>query len=266
MLSRDPAPAGDREPNARPESLTDPSYAGQILVLTFPLVGNYGVPDEDPECDALGLLRHFESNKIHIKALVISDYSFVASHYTSRKTLGQWLEEHKIPGIYGVDTRALTKLIRMHGALLGKVVVEGGAQSASMEFADPNETNLAASVSRTQKQVFLPPPLPPAVEDGAAAPTPAEDEQVKLPAKAYDQLHTVKGEAGLEGPKADLNLDQGIAREPTQTADTAAGDVLAVVSISVFVSTPQRDAQSFFQDTLAAQASEIETPRRSSPS
>jgi carbamoyl-phosphate synthase small subunit len=150
-------------------------------VLTFPLVGNYGVPDE--ECDALGLLQHFESEKIHIKALVVSDYSFAASHYTARKTLGQWLEEHRIPGIYGVDTRALTKLIRMHGALLGKVVVEGSAQSASIEFADPNETNLAASVSRTQKQVFVPPPLPPV--DGAEAP-PAQEAEKQITILAVD--------------------------------------------------------------------------------
>lgn len=96
-----------------PESLTDPSYAGQILVITFPLIGNYGVPSE--ERDVLGLLTHFESEKIHVKGVVISDYSFTSSHYTAQMTLAQWLKRQKIPGIYGVDTRALTKLIRSHG-------------------------------------------------------------------------------------------------------------------------------------------------------
>merc|ERR1719238_2063374 len=111
-----------------PESLTDPSYAGQILVITFPLVGNYGVPSEQ-ELDNLGLLQNFESSKVQVRAVVVSDYSFVSSHYTAQKTLSQWLHQHGVPGIYGVDTRAITKLLRQHGALLGKVVVEGDKMS-----------------------------------------------------------------------------------------------------------------------------------------
>jgi len=136
-----------------PESLTDPSYAGQILVITFPLVGNYGVPDET-ERDVLGLLTHFESEKIQIKALVISDYSFAASHYQMRMTLGQWLTKHKVPGIYGVDTRALTKHIRVQGAVLGKVLVDGSVKSQDLTMDDPNKLNLAGMVSRSEKEVF----------------------------------------------------------------------------------------------------------------
>jgi carbamoyl-phosphate synthase small subunit len=141
-----------------PESLTDPSYAGQILVLTFPLVGNYGVPSEE-EIDTLGLLKNFESSKIHIKALVVSDYSFTASHYTAKQTLSQWLCKHGIPGIYGVDTRAITKLVREHGAMLGKVIIDGDVSADKMEFWDPNLENLAASVSRKEKEILMPPPL-----------------------------------------------------------------------------------------------------------
>jgi carbamoyl-phosphate synthase small subunit len=141
-----------------PESLTDPSYAGQILVITFPLVGNYGVPSEE-ELDMLGLLKHFESSKIHVKGVVVSDYSFAASHYTARQTLSQWLAHHNVPGIYGVDTRALTKLIRQHGALLGKLIVHGDVPAAKLEFDDPNTRNLVAEVSRREKQAFTPPPL-----------------------------------------------------------------------------------------------------------
>jgi carbamoyl-phosphate synthase small subunit len=139
-----------------PESLTDPSYAGQILVITFPLVGNYGVPTE-AELDTLGLLKNFESSKIHVKAVVVSDYSFTASHYTAKLTLSRWLAQHGIPGIYGVDTRAITKLVREHGAMLGKVVVEGDVSAEEMEFWNPNLVNLAQMVSRTQKETFMPP-------------------------------------------------------------------------------------------------------------
>jgi carbamoyl-phosphate synthase small subunit len=137
-----------------PESLSDPSYAGQILVITFPLVGNYGVPEE--ETDVFGMLKNFESGKIHVKALVVSDYSFVASHYTAKMTLAQWLKKHRIPGIYGVDTRACTKLIRTHGAILGKIVVDGSVPSQELPFEDPNTTNLVNAVSRKEKQVFSP--------------------------------------------------------------------------------------------------------------
>jgi len=149
-----------------PESLSDPSYAGQILVITFPLVGNYGVPSQ--ERDPLGLLKNFESERIHVKAVVVSDYSFNSSHYTARQTLSQWLVDQGVPGIYGVDTRALTKLIRKHGVILGKVTVDGCTPSHCIGFEDPNTVNLAATVSRTQKEVFLPSPLDGEAEPGAS--------------------------------------------------------------------------------------------------
>ncbi len=123
-----------------PESLTDPSYKGQILVLTYPLIGNYGVPDYKAEN---GILDFFESEKIHISGLVISDYSWENSHWNSQKSLSEWLIEHKIPGIYSVDTRAITKHLREQGSMQGKIVWN----NEDIEFSDPNSENLAEQVS-----------------------------------------------------------------------------------------------------------------------
>jgi len=131
-----------------PEALTDPSYSGQILVLTFPLVGNYGVPASGK--DEYGLEKYFESDKIHIKALIVADYSDQPSHHKSVKSLGEWLKENGIPALYGVDTRALTKKIRMTGACLGKVVFN----DEDVEFFDPNLTNLVAAVSRPEPRTY----------------------------------------------------------------------------------------------------------------
>lgn len=125
-----------------PESLTDPSYAGQILVVTYPLVGNYGVPGNEIKD---GIPVFFESDRIHVKAVVVSDYSFKYSHWNAVKSLDQWLREQNIPGIYGVDTRQITKVIREHGVMLGKVAIEGQPEPA--EFFDPNRENLVAQVS-----------------------------------------------------------------------------------------------------------------------
>lgn len=104
------------------ETLTDPSYRGQILCMTYPLVGNYGVPSFDVK-DEYGLPKFFESDKIQIKALLIHDLSDIASHWSCAKTLDQWLYEEKVPGIYGIDTRALTKKLRVKGVMMGAVVV-----------------------------------------------------------------------------------------------------------------------------------------------
>jgi carbamoyl-phosphate synthase small subunit len=130
-----------------PESLTDPSYKGQILVLTYPIIGNYGVPNEDTENN---LFRFFESNKLHISALVISDYSAEYSHWNAQKSLGEWLKENNTPGIYGVDTRHITKLLREKGSMLGKVVFAGNEP----EHYDPNTENLVAQVSIDKKEVY----------------------------------------------------------------------------------------------------------------
>ena len=102
-----------------PESLTDPSYAGQILVTTFPLIGNYGVPDTGMGSDGLPLFM--ESERIHPKALVVADYSETYSHWNAKESLAAWLKREKIPGITGIDTRRLTKVLREHGVMMGRI-------------------------------------------------------------------------------------------------------------------------------------------------
>lgn len=125
-----------------PESLTDPSYSGQILVFTYPLIGNYGVPGDETEN---GLLKYFESDRIHLRAVVVSDYSFEYSHWNAVKSLDAWLKEQGVPGIYGVDTRTLTKVIREKGVMQGKLVVEGTAEPEG--FDEPIRENFVAAAS-----------------------------------------------------------------------------------------------------------------------
>lgn len=132
-----------------PESLTDPSYRGQILVLTYPLIGNYGVPSEK-EKDALGLLKNFESNNIHIRGLIVASYSEQYSHWQAEESLSSWLKRKGIPAITGIDTRALTKKLRVNGSMLGKIEYA----NESIPFDDPNEQNLVAEVSRKEPEVF----------------------------------------------------------------------------------------------------------------
>lgn len=126
-----------------PESLTDPSYEGQILCVSYPLIGNYGIPSE--KIDENGLCTTFESEKIHVRGLIISDYSEKYSHWDAVKSLDQWLDEQGIPGIFGIDTRELTKMIREEGAMLGKIVPEGCSED--FPFDDPNLENQVAAVS-----------------------------------------------------------------------------------------------------------------------
>ena len=102
-----------------PESLTDPSYAGQILVTTFPLMGNYGVP----ETSGNPLPTFMESDKIHVKGLIVADYSENYSHWNAKESLSSWLKREGIPAISGIDTRRLTKLIREHGVMRGRIEV-----------------------------------------------------------------------------------------------------------------------------------------------
>jgi carbamoyl-phosphate synthase small subunit len=104
------------------ETLTDPSYRGQILCITYPLVGNYGVPSNKLQ-DPYGLPKYFESDQIQIKGLLIHNLSIIASHWTCIKTLDQWLYEERIPGIYGIDTRELTKKLRVRGVMAGAMSV-----------------------------------------------------------------------------------------------------------------------------------------------
>jgi carbamoyl-phosphate synthase small subunit len=130
-----------------PESLTDPSYHGQILCLTYPLVGNYGAPAKNEEND---LYRFYESSSIHIAGLVVSDYSFEYSHWNATESLDEWLKRNNVPGIYGIDTRALTKRIREKGSMPGKLEPDG----TETEFYDPNKSNLVAEVSTHSKKVY----------------------------------------------------------------------------------------------------------------
>ena len=129
-----------------PESLTDPSYRGQILVLTYPLVGNYGVPAQTINNN---MPEHFESEHIHIAALIISDYSEKYNHWNAAKSLGNWLKEEKVPGLFGIDTRKLTKIIREKGVMLAKIVF-----NADIPFFDPNQTNLVDEVSILKKKTY----------------------------------------------------------------------------------------------------------------
>ena len=132
-----------------PESLTDPSYSGQIVVLTYPLVGNYGVPSHEKEDNMFAFL---ESNKLHIKGLVISDYSFEYSHWNAEMSLDEWLSKNDIPGIYGVDTRQITKIIRENGVMLGGLQHEDDFKVTN--FEDPNINNLVAEVSCTEVEEY----------------------------------------------------------------------------------------------------------------
>lgn len=131
--------------NGYPESLTDPSYAGQILVTTYPLVGNYGVPGS---VKVNGIDQFWESDRVQIKGLLVSEYSHNYSHWNANSSLGDWLKQNRIPAIGGVDTRMLTKLLREKGCMLGKILVDG-----DVNWYNPNADNLVESVS-VQKPVI----------------------------------------------------------------------------------------------------------------
>ncbi len=124
-----------------PETMTDPSYRGQILVMTYPLVGNYGVPSATNADD---FFKYFESGAIQIAALIVSEQCKDFSHFSATKSLSDWMKENNVPGIYGIDTRALTKKLRSSGTMLGKIIVD---ETSDIEFDDPNTRNLAAEVS-----------------------------------------------------------------------------------------------------------------------
>jgi carbamoyl-phosphate synthase small subunit len=130
-----------------PESLTDPSYKGQILVLTYPLIGNYGIPDHEVENN---LLKYFESERIQVQGLIISDYSQDYSHWNAKKSLSSWLKEYDVPGIYGVDTRDLTKRLREKGTLLGRI----SFSREKLPFVDPNKRNLVSEVSIKEPVIY----------------------------------------------------------------------------------------------------------------
>jgi carbamoyl-phosphate synthase/aspartate carbamoyltransferase len=158
-----------------PESMTDPSYQDQILVLTYPLIGNYGVPERPVEeaataTDADGVTAllnsiplKYESSKIHVAALVIANYHPSFSHHLATSSLGQWLKEQGVPAIWGVDTRMLTKRLREGGSTLARVLTKKPQavssapwreQYETIPYADPNATNLVAKVSIKKPVVY----------------------------------------------------------------------------------------------------------------
>mmetsp|Transcript_54412 Transcript_54412/g.80747 ORF Transcript_54412/g.80747 Transcript_54412/m.80747 type:complete len:957 (-) Transcript_54412:1907-4777(-) len=137
-----------------PESLTDPSYQGQILTLTSPMVGNYGVPDRTVK-DEYGLPAFFESHKIHASGLLVQDYSHHYSHWNAASSLGDWLKEEGVPGLCDIDTRMLTKKIREKGALLGSIEVDLTAPAPDFsKMKNPNERHLVGEVSVTKPAVY----------------------------------------------------------------------------------------------------------------
>ena len=119
-----------------PESLTDPSFAGQLLVLTYPLIGNYGTPPPDADAEGISLFR--ESAHIHVSALIVSDYSEGYSHWNAQESLGAWLAAEGIPGLTGIDTRALTRRLRECGVMTGRLLVEGTEEPETVDYESVN--------------------------------------------------------------------------------------------------------------------------------
>ena len=138
-----------------PQSLTDPSYEGQILVLTYPLIGNYGVPNP---VYIKKILQNWESPCIHVRGLIVSSNVNDKSHWQAKKTLSQWLFENKIPALEGIDTRALTQKIREKGEMVGKIAKlktqNSKPQLKTKNFFNPNAINLAAKVSCKEPIIY----------------------------------------------------------------------------------------------------------------
>ena len=132
------------------ESLTDPSYAGQLMVLTYPLVGNYGVPSDEKGAD--GIETFMESDRIHASAIIVGDYSGEYSHWNARESLSDWLKREMVPGITGIDTRHLTQILREHGVMMGRVIVEGA--EGVPEEKDYNSINYVDLVSTPEVRTF----------------------------------------------------------------------------------------------------------------
>lgn len=125
-----------------PESITDPSYEEQILVFTYPLIGNYGVSKD--EKDKFGISKIFESERVHVQGIVVSEYSKDFSHWHAQESLSDYLKKAGVPGISGIDTRMLTKILRTKGSMPAKIVADN---KKNIELYDPNQKNLVAQVS-----------------------------------------------------------------------------------------------------------------------
>ena len=126
-----------------PESLTDPSYAGQLMTLTYPLVGNYGVPPFTFEAN--GLPTFMESDRIYASAIIVNDYSEEYSHWNATESLADWLKREHVPGITGIDTRELTKVLREHGVMMGKIIFDD--EPENIPEADYEGVNFVDRVS-----------------------------------------------------------------------------------------------------------------------
>jgi carbamoyl-phosphate synthase small subunit len=129
------------------EALTDPSYMGQILVLTYPLIGNYGVP---PRAAGRLPIRPFESDRIQVSGLIVSEVSHEFSHWAAAGSFGRWLSDERIPVLAGLDTRALTKRLRTSGSMLGKIVTD----QEDIPLVDPNRSNLVTRASVREPVVY----------------------------------------------------------------------------------------------------------------
>lgn len=128
-----------------PESLTDPSYAGQLMTLTYPLAGNYGVPPFTMEPN--GLPAFMESERIHAEAIIVSDYSEEYSHWNATESLAEWLKREQVPGITGIDTRELTKVLREHGVMMGRIVFDAAIDDEQVTMDSYEAVNYVDKVS-----------------------------------------------------------------------------------------------------------------------
>lgn len=133
-----------------PESFTDPSYFDQILTLTYPLIGNYGVP---PLVQKDNIFSFIESDKIRIRGLVVSSYIENNSHWQSRQSLSSWLKKENVPALTNIDTRTLTKILREKGVMKGKIVFSNPA-SSGINFDDINSRNLVSEVSCSKPMIY----------------------------------------------------------------------------------------------------------------
>jgi carbamoyl-phosphate synthase small subunit len=140
-----------------PESLTDPSYAGQLMALTYPLVGNYGTPPFSIEPN--GLPTFMESEKIHAEAIIVSDYSYEYSHWNAVESLADWLKREQIPGITGIDTRELTKVLREHGVMMGRIIFDDSPKEGE-QMPDYEAINYVDRVSCKEVIRYQPANLP----------------------------------------------------------------------------------------------------------
>lgn len=227
------------------ETLTDPSYRGQLLTLTYPLVGNYGVPDPSDR-DEDGIPRHFESDRIQARGLVVHELSLTASHWRLSMTLDEWLHGHGVPGISGIDTRALTKRLREGGVMMAALAVAAPGDKvdadavrkglASARRYDSEEfMGEVSTASDVRYGVRAPPPgQPPARSDQPAGGTSPSQADARGPVVVID---TGAKNAIIRSVR---RLGYGVVRVPW---DTPAGRIMAMDPSGVVISNGPGDPQ-----------------------